>query len=403
MELKDIVNFIKEYRSSSSEEQYIHLISIQTNEKNNSFLKRLSDKQCLKERFIDTDNKAQNILNVDVKWVNLPSIGIFRTKSDFISFNQIYEKTEFYIEEIDCFNDSDNIFINLYNEIKRLSESLKICSSYAAEDNDFKHLIFINPQMGIDITIEYELDDIEYNNIETHVAILKEFTNVLQEKNEKQKFYLNEILNFLNDKKLKRFGDILRNIMTIQERAINGYDFYLSNFSANKFKYEIDSKAIDFTSKIQNVINDAQTKLITIPTAFILASTNIEYSSSEIWCVKNISIIVGLYIFSMLICQFLQNQKTILDFIESDVEDFRTEFKDKDLETISVRFNKVDIALKKQKRRLRYIHFILWAIPIILSILLLIIKINSSCFIQKTHILTILQYIWSGIKILICA
>lgn len=151
------------------------------------------------------------------------------------------------------------------------------------------------------------------------------------------------------------------------------HKFYISSFSSNKLKFEINTKAIEYTSKIQTVINEAQTKLIAIPSAFVLAGISLDFDKYILPLnAKNIATSLSLFIFAILIQLFLANQKNILKIIESDVNDYKKEFNKTNIELLSEKFKCVSDSLKNQKKRITIITFILWGIPALICLYLII-------------------------------
>lgn len=127
-------------------------------------------------------------------------------------------------------------------------------------------------------------------------------------------------------------------------------------------KIELDSKALEFAQKIQSVINESQTKLIAIPTVFVLAFVSFDYS--DLLSNKNIFTIISLFIFAILIQLFLNNQFSTLRFINENVISYKDTFKRNDIDKISSKFSLVDKEREKQEKRLILIEAILWLIPV---------------------------------------
>ncbi|WP_287212773.1 hypothetical protein, partial [Muribaculum sp.] len=173
--------------------------------------------------------------------------------------------------------------------------------------------------------------------------------------------------------------------------------YYIRNFSYNKLKSELDNAILDYSKKIQSVINDAQSKLIAIPAAFVLAAANIEFDN--ILSIKNIAILISLYIFALLIGIFLNNQSSVLNMIDINIQSYKGSFGGNG-NVVKDAFILVDKELIKQKNRLFITQFINWGIPALLTLLYIvifianisiitsdiIIKILKSCITQNLHI-----------------
>jgi len=134
----------------------------------------------------------------------------------------------------------------------------------------------------------------------------------------KKMIFINELIESLNSREENsRFKYFLSHITEFYDKCNNAYQFYLRDFSYNKLKIELDSKALEYTQKIQSVINDSQTKLIAIPTAFVLVFAAFDFT--DLLAIKNIATILSLFIFALLIQFFLNN---ILNFFILGVKNF---------------------------------------------------------------------------------
>ena len=126
-------------------------------------------------------------------------------------------------------------------------------------------------------------------------------TELFKKNNSEEKLlFINELMEFLsNVTEENRFVYLLQNFNEYYSKSIDSFQYYIRNFSYNKLKSELDNAILDYSKKIQSVINDAQSKLIAIPAAFVLAAANIEFDN--ILSIKNIAILISLYIFALLI------------------------------------------------------------------------------------------------------
>lgn len=153
---------------------------------------------------------------------------------------------------------------------------------------------------------------------------------------------------------------MIKRFTNYYEKAILSYNFFLKDFSFNKLKLEIDTKALDFNQKLQGVINDSQGKLIAIPTAFVLVLTTFNFEKVDL---KNWAILTSTLIFTFFIQIFLQNQKSSLRFIKENIEYYKLTFNE-DLIRISDSFSHLESEYKNQKRRIDLLQFLLWLVPV---------------------------------------
>lgn len=374
--IKQIVDLIQSY---NFDDDVIHVKDLYISDQNIAdCVHFLIDKKCI-EDYIDTDKIINGTtISFDITWDELQPIGIYKSWTRFIDENQYDQKDHYYIKDLNCNETSQNSIINTHKLIIDFMYSLKRYAEYVFNDSDCTHIVLSQNSHSSIIDLKYTSDDV--SNSVNNSNTIKELINVLSNKNEKQCLFLNEIIEYsktITDTH-KRFSKILSEIVNINKKAQNAYEFYLSGYSHNKLKIELDSKALDYTRRLQNVINDSQTKLIAIPTAFVLAFASIDWNAESIVSAKNIGIIISLYLFAILIQIFVSNQKNILSFIKQDLEEYKDSFKSLNVEKVSKRFSDVENVLKTQKQRFRIIELILWSLPIVLTLYMLFTNISFS-------------------------
>jgi hypothetical protein len=395
-----ISKIIKTLNLDNMDDTLIHISDLCVDNNNLEIIKYLHEKECI-DKYLEFENiNIGDKISFGVIWAELNTLGIYKYASDFIAYNSYTCIKEFYILELNCFNDTDHKFIDSYFETIKLIDAFDEISSHSWEDEDCKHVVLSHSNKSIILDIKYDSSSISLD--QKNIDAISNLNIVLREANEKQKLFINELVDFLLEVKGRRtLSLILSDIVAINRNSNDAYDFYLSNFSAHKLKFEIDSKAIDFTQKIHTVINDAQTKLIAIPTAFVLAAASMDFEGPKIMSVKNICIVISLWIFALLIQLFLSNQKSILEFIKLNIDEYKDTFKNKEIGILSNSFKKVELSLSKQFKRLQIIGIVLWLIPMILTIVPLFIYYTLNiCTVLKILILPLLLYIILAIKIM---
>lgn len=327
------------------------------------------------------DPKIGEIINLELSLTHLNSQGYYEDINSFIKKNKYEEpNTNYFIDEIKCYKGDSNINIEKYKSILELIKSIKSISKHTYDDLGIQYSLITIEEKAILLNFDYNehainsIHQSSIDNIDFICSIFNEKTN------EKKLLFINELINFLSKEiEENRFNHLLTNFIYFYNQCINSYQFYLRDFSYNKLKLELDSKALEFTQKIQSVINDAQVKLIAIPTAFVLVVGTFDFS--DLSSIKNIVSIINLFIFSILIQLFINNQKSTLNFIWQNILTYKESFKGNNIESISSKFSLVEDELKIQKGRILIVEIILWLIPI--SLLLFLIwnwKVNLAIY-----------------------
>ncbi|MBP9991035.1 MAG: hypothetical protein KBT45_06375 [Bacteroidales bacterium] len=335
-------------------------------------LRYLDEENCIDD-FLDIDNLKEGESKIlKLKWGELNRLKFYRTKQDYIDENSGEANTLSYIYELHDFSDSENAFFQNYKIVLELIKSLELMSKCTYEDEEGKHIVISKGEELILLHLKFDSETIDKST--SYSGIIEKMTSILNENDQRHHFFVNEIINY-GKKYLEHFdiGIFLSNIEELYSNANYAYDLYIQNYSFNKIILEISSKTIDYSQKIRSVINDAQNKLITIPSAFVLAGLTMDFDST-ICSLKNIITLLSLYIFAILIQIFIQNQRSMLDIIDGEMTEYQRTFKLRNTEykdELSDKFKIVENEMNVQKCRLNTINVILWLVPVVLTVIAL--------------------------------
>lgn len=339
--------------------------------------------------------KKQNV-RIVFSLYRLNQTGYYETSDVFVRKNKIISPASYYIQNIG-FQNSEHIFIKKYHALINFIQSIGDLAKYKEESPDITTCVIICEQKALILPIIYSGEDVV--NIDFPIEEMNYATELFKKNNSEEKLlFINELMEFLsNVTEENRFVYLLQNFNEYYSKSIDSFQYYIRNFSYNKLKSELDNTILDYSKKIQSVINDAQSKLIAIPAAFVLAAANIEFDN--ILSIKNIAILISLYIFALLIGIFLNNQSSVLNMIDINIQSYKGTFGGNG-NIVKDAFILVDKELIKQKNRLFITQFINWGIPALLTLLYIvvfianisiitsdiIIKILKSCITQNLHI-----------------
>lgn len=339
--------------------------------------------------------KKQNV-RIVFSLYRLNQTGYYETSDVFVRKNKIISPASYYIQNIG-FQNSEHIFIKKYHALINFIQSIGDLAKYKEESPDITTCVIICEQKALILPIIYSGEDVV--NIDFPIEEMNYATELFKKNNSEEKLlFINELMEFLsNVTEENRFVYLLQNFNEYYSKSIDSFQYWKRNFSYNKLKSELDNAILDYSKKIQSVINDAQSKLIAIPAAFVLAAANIEFDN--ILSIKNIAILISLYIFALLIGIFLNNQSSVLNMIDINIQSYKGSFGGNG-NVVKDAFILVDKELIKQKNRLFITQFINWGIPALLTLLYIvifianisiitsdiIIKILKSCITQNLHI-----------------
>jgi len=330
------------------------------------------DDECI--TFFEENNILESTINqstpvdLELTLAKLNSIGYYEDITVFILKNRyVIPQIKYHIDKIKHYNVDTNEFVNKYTSVISLIDSIKNTATYMHTEIDIHKSSIYSENKMLSLPFIYDSNIIQQLTTDDIIK-LKEITTAFSENEnpDKKKLFINELIEFLSQQSENdRFLFFLSHITKFVDRANAAYQYYIRNFSYNKLKAELDNSALEYSRKIQSVINDAQTKLIAIPTALVLAVSNMDFS--YIFTSKNVGIISSMFIFSLLIDLFIKNQKSALTFIKQNIDHYKESFEAIN-KVLQESFKTVDSEWKKQNTRITIIRIIRWGIPILLLI-----------------------------------
>jgi len=338
---------------------------------NLDFLSELSDNELITNSFVEDYNTNEDIV-LEFLISRLRTQGFYLSKDSFLTWNQYnYPEKEVYIYEINDFLINNIFFNERFSIIVNLIDVLGQNSKNRYYTDEILNLLIVREDKSLLLYLKYLpedldlIDDSSLNNITNFIEILGE--NIAPDR---KNIYINELIDYLLPIEEKdRFSYLIKNFDEFIHRASASYNYYLRNFSYNKLKIELDTKALDFVIKIQGVVNESQTKLIAIPAAIVFACTTLEYE--KINSIKNYLILVGMIMFCIFIQIFINNQKSALKFIENNITIYKQSFSN-NKQILENSFIEVDKEKDKQKYRLLTVQILLWLNPTLIFALLFV-------------------------------
>jgi hypothetical protein len=328
------------------------------------FISQLYEENVIENTSIDS-YKINDIVILEFSLTSLLYKGFYYNVDIFLKWNYYeFPKREIYIYELKNYLAETGNFKEEYNSIINLVKQIKEISKYSYQEDELLNSIIVREEKSLFLILKYSFDDLKSIDKEK-VSLIESFIDILKSHitMDKKNIYLNQLVEFLyKEEEQTRFSYLIRNFDKYIKKSSATYNYYLRDFSYNKLKIELDSKALEFSQKLQSVINDSQTKLIAIPTALVFVLSTLDYENIN--AIKNYLALVGLILFCIFIQIFINNQKSAIAFIEENINYYKGTFKD-DINELKESFKKVELEKNKQIKRLFQIQILLWLIPII--------------------------------------
>lgn len=352
-------------------------------------IESLSDQHGLIIIIDNLANYVNQLISIEFVISEINKIGFFLTMEEFILSNRFEIPSEYFIKEINVSNSTLEINenFNKYRAITNLIISLTAKSKFVSEEFH-KNLCLVQDNSIIEIPVEVKIYEDLLENCS--VNTINQYIEDIDSYQEKKTIFLKELIDFLSNKnKGDRFSELVLYFDEFYEKCTTSFEYYLSNFSYSKIKLELDNSVLEYSKNLRSIINDSQSKLIAIPAAFILASSQIDYSSPFI--LKNLVIIFSSFLFSYIISIFIKNQINAIEIISDNLYSYKKNYKRskvntleeaRDLNTLSEliekSFQKTELEITKQKDRLNILQFCNWGISVMLVIIIIFLKSTTT-------------------------
>lgn len=381
--LSDFIQIRKRINTVSSAPNEIVGTFVPTKEEVQT-LKDLSSKNCI-ENFVLSQGKNIPIeqltegteVKIKLYPLQLGNERYFEDTDELLkASSQKYPDNRFYVFALDYDSASSKKpeIIQKYELSTQLISFLTYISDYQKECE----LVFFQAKQLVLIT-NYELSDL--GNLKSVPELINHISNSA-DKEERRIILTNEMIATLEKipEVNNRFKHLLKNFDDLFLNYKRSHSLYLEKYSYQKFKSEIDKEIIDYSKKIQSVINDAQGKLVAIPAAFLLIVGQFDLSGEKLHL--NFALVLSSFVFSVLLEVLLRNQFSALSFVKDDIDRFKNSIDDKKISVLGADFTtifeKIFKLHKRQKYYLRIIRFLIWLTPIFAIVLLIITLTDNS-------------------------
>lgn len=235
------------------------------------------------------------------------------------SERRISPPTSFYLADSDCSyrgvaSDLPPL-VQHYLAATELYELLGRAADYTAGLGSTKKLIFLHKEK-IEITPEYTITDLRA--LPNMDVFKTDFIESETHRDQKQTIVRTVLLEMFAGRRVVPFSELLVQFSDFIEKVIASYQLYVSEFSFQKIKAEVEKEKLDATAKLNKVFSDIQNQLLAVPAALILVGGQMEKTGG--WSSKNISIWLGVLVFSILMTLLVRNQRHTLQAVKQEID-----------------------------------------------------------------------------------
>lgn len=311
--------------------------------------------------FLPSDFREEDYIGreFDVQGVALP-----RTPSEFFAQSwadllahhsfSVCAPNDFYVRETDYYSASPNpndAIAKNYKQVLGLVDLLKRLANHSSDTGTTSRLVFLLKEK-LEIDVLYRLSDLRDlpELKEISAEFLREDAHTEQRKSV-FKAVLTDLLK--NARQGDRFEHLLKMWEEFVKRVRDNYQLYVSGFSFEKVREEVESNKLEYTLKLNKVFGEIQNQLLAIPVALLLIGTQMDTANG--FSLKNTSIVLGALVFGWFVALLIKNQRSSLDAIHKEICALENKLKAEHAalaEKLMPEYTELEARYKQQKRTL---------------------------------------------------
>lgn len=327
----------------------------------------LSELQKIEPEFDDDSNgskiKFDRTASIFKNFEKLLGQSDYRRKIPCNSFYLVDDKQAYYTDE-------DNSFFYNYINIIKLFDFLEKKSDHKSYDSGIQNLVFLGSKKLI-ISDEYSsIDLIELKDLDSLITKFSshETAHSVSHK-EKDLILKKSLVSFFKDCDNIKLSQIIQDFSKFNSYVNNELDIYMSKFSYDDIRKEVEKDKTDFIVRLNKVFSDIQTQLIGVPVSVILAADKLKIGAKELEdpnrflgiSLTNILVIFAIGFYAIVLTMLIRNQTNTLDALKDEIEHHESLFNSKH-KGIAERFQKSFTQIKNryehQKRMLLWVDIL---------------------------------------------
>ncbi|GFO57417.1 hypothetical protein GMSM_44240 [Geomonas sp. Red276] len=303
---------------------------------------------------LDLATQGGKRFTVELKTREIPSCPFVQTFSEILQFPEFLRKrpTCFFIEELGYCSEDDGdppeIVAKYYSVLSFISVLQKLADFVDTSDPSAPTLFFLLKEK-YEVRVEYSAEDVEKGSFSQALAHFVESSPHEANKRDIVKGIVVDVIKGSP----AAFATLVRTMEEIVRRANDNYSVFVSEFSFDKIKDEIAKRKIDFILRINKVFSDIQDKILGVPLALIIATTQIDAKNTYS---KNTAIIIGLSLFTIIMGMLVKNQLSNLYAIKEEYT-YQEGLLEKEFSSLHTKISDAFQAINRRQERLRLLLY----------------------------------------------
>ncbi|MFH7805540.1 hypothetical protein [Acinetobacter sp. BSP-53] len=228
----------------------------------------------------------------------------------------IYFKNENFIYVPKSPNNEKNINIKKYIDCVELYNLLKTSSDHISKSIIDEESLFFLGKRRLEVVNNLSIkDDIKIDKLN---AFRSNFYEIEIHKDPIKQIISDSLINYFNHDKKISINNITTNFDNIFEVINNNYNMYLSEFTFEKIKKEVEKFRTESITRLNKAFTDIQMQIITIPASLIVVASSLK-TGKDFSILANSIILMGAIFFAIAVLFMCENQKDTLDNIKYEI------------------------------------------------------------------------------------
>lgn len=288
--------------------------------------------------------------------------GVFESLDDLLesSGRRIIPPLAFYLANLDyCWPNAD---IETPPSVEKYLQACRLYSlltSVADHKDGSGEMLFFLKNHNEKLKFHADYTAAELQTLPGLEEFAVDFISARSHKQQKQTIIRSVLLEIFNGKISARLGDLFGVFPDFLSRLHANYAMYVSEFSFEKIKIEVDKDNLDSTLKLNKVFSDIQGQLLAIPVGLILIGGQMKDAGMP--TLENFLIWGAGLIFTIFMSLLIRNQKHSLEAVHKEIISRRNQLKEKSADVaarFSSDYSNLDQRYKNQRTLIFVIDFV---------------------------------------------
>lgn len=312
--------------------------------------------------------KIGDIVSVIFRCPRYPQAFFAKSFDDYLPKHDFKYKQPplFYLEDsrllIEKGTQSDDSLISSYQAVLELINIIETneLSDHHPSDPD-RYFLFFGYEQKLRLSIEYSAQNLlnGSENIQASVKKLKYFIENGAHLEDKRLILKKTIIEVLGPHGASTgFSFLIENLPDFVNRVVGNFELYLGKYTFDNERQKLLIEIRDYFRSINDAISSAQLRLVAIPLTLLIAINKFEIATLETNVLSNVAVLIGVFIFSILMGRLTYSQKETLRAEKFEISSRKKQISDNYNELykkLKEQFNSLDKRLLCQRNTLSII------------------------------------------------